>query len=88
VANVSGSFLLAFIATLIVERLVPMPDVWRLTLTIGFIGAYTTFSTFEFETNALLESGGWLPALANILASVVAGFVALKIGIVLAKRLF
>lgn len=88
VINVSGSFLLAFVATLVAEKLLPCPDVWRLSIAIGFVGAYTTFSTFEYETNTLLEDGSWLPALANVAGSVIAGFIALKIGIALAKRLF
>lgn len=87
IINVSGSFLLAFIATLAAERLLPCPDVWRLSIAIGFVGAYTTFSTFEYETNTLLEDGSWLPALANVAGSVVAGFIALRIGIAIAKRL-
>lgn len=85
--NVSGSFLLAFVATLAAERLIPYPDVWRLSIAIGFVGAYTTFSTFEYETNTLLEDGSWLPAFANVAGSVIAGFIALKLGIALAKRL-
>jgi CrcB protein len=88
IINVSGCFLLAFVATLLTERLLPYPDVVRLSFTIGFVGAYTTFSTFEYETNALLDEGSWLPAIFNVAGSVVAGFIALRLGIFLAKRFF
>jgi fluoride exporter len=85
--NISGSFLLGMAATLVAEKLLPFPDAIRLSFAIGFIGAYTTFSTFEQETNTLFEDGSWLPALLNIAGSVIAGFIALKIGIALARRL-
>jgi CrcB protein len=51
----------------------------------GFLGAFTTFSTFEFETHALLEDGMWLTALANIILSALVGLVALRAGLVPAK---
>ena len=79
--NISGSFLLGFFATLLSERLVPQSDTIRLAVAIGFIGSYTTFSTFEFETHALLDNGQWLAALLNILGSVAAGFAAVRLGL-------
>ncbi len=87
IINISGSFLLGAIATLAAERLIPHSDALRLTVAIGFIGAYTTFSTFEFESNALLEDGNWAMCLANVAGSVVVGFIALKLGIALSRRL-
>lgn len=59
----------------------------RLLLVVGFLGAYTTFSTFEYETDALIKDSEWLIALANIVFSVVAGFAALKLGEVIAKSI-
>ena len=85
VVNVSGSFLLGVIATLVTERLVPGGDAVRLALGVGFLGAYTTFSTFEFETHALLEDGAWVVACANVAFSVVVGLVALRAGVLAAK---
>ena len=52
---------------------------------IGFIGAYTTFSTFEFETYRAVVEGTWFAAGANVLGSVVAGYVALWLGIALGR---
>lgn len=77
--NVSGSFLIGLLMSLFTERFMVNPQ-WRLFLTVGFLGAYTTFSTFEYETGSLLRDGEWLVAALNIGVSVVAGFAALKIG--------
>jgi CrcB protein len=83
--NVSGSFLLGLLGGVLAARLVPRGDDVRLALGVGFLGAFTTFSTFEFETHALLEDGLWTTALANIVLSVVLGLFALRAGLVLAK---
>jgi CrcB protein len=84
VTNVSGSFLIGLLMTLMAERFTENPQ-WRLLLVVGFLGAYTTFSTFEYETGALLKDGEWLFAGLNVVLSVVVGFVALKLGEVMAK---
>ena len=82
--NVSGSFLIGLLMSLFTERFMVNPQ-WRLFLTVGFLGAYTTFSTFEYETGTLLKDGEWLVAALNIGLSVVAGFAALKIGEIISK---
>ena len=84
--NVSGSFLIALVMSLSTERLMVSPQ-WRLFLAVGFLGAYTTFSTFEFETGNLLRDGEWMIAGLNVVFSVVAGFIALKIGDVISKMI-
>jgi len=86
VINVSGSFLIGLLMTLMAERFTVNPQ-WRLLLVVGFLGAYTTFSTFEYETGSLLKDGEWTFAMLNIILSVVAGFVALKLGEVIAKAI-
>jgi len=86
VINVSGSFLIGLLMTLMAERFTENPQ-WRLLLVVGFLGAYTTFSTFEYETGALLKDGEWLYAGLNVVMSVIVGFVALKLGEVMAKSL-
>ncbi len=78
--NVTGSFVLGLVATLIFLNVLTSPQ-WRLAVTIGFVGAYTTFSTFEYETARLGLS--WA-ALANVLGSVAAGYAAVWLGIKLA----
>jgi CrcB protein len=77
--NVSGSFLIGFLMMLFTERLMLNPQ-WRMFFVIGFLGAYTTFSTFEYETGALLRDGEWFIASLNVALSVIIGFVALKFG--------
>jgi CrcB protein len=86
VINVSGSFLIGLLMTLMAERFIENPQ-WRLFLVIGFLGAYTTFSTFEYETGALIRDSEWLYASLNVIGSVIVGFIALKLGEVLAKSI-
>jgi fluoride exporter len=85
VINVSGSFLLGVLGTIVVQKIMPSSEAMRLALGVGFLGAFTTFSTFEFETHALFEDGSWLTATTNIVASVFVGLVAVRAGIVVAK---
>ena len=84
VINVSGSFLIGLLMTLFTERY-SFDPAWRLLFVVGFLGAYTTFSTFEYETGKLINDSEWLFATMNVVLSVTAGFVALKFGEVLAK---
>jgi len=83
--NVSGSFILGLFSTLAAER-IGIDPMWRLLVATGFVGAYTTFSTFEYETERLAESGalGW--GIVNILTSVLVGFAAVRLGILIARR--
>jgi CrcB protein len=83
VINVSGSFILGVASTVILERMRPEFQHWYLLVGTGFCGGYTTFSTFEWETFKLVRDGGWVPALANVAGSVLAGFA----GVVLAVTL-
>ncbi|HEX8151775.1 MAG TPA: fluoride efflux transporter CrcB [Thermoanaerobaculia bacterium] len=76
--NISGCFVLGLFVTLAASR---TSDLARLAIATGFVGAYTTFSTFEYETHQLPAA----LALANVLFSVVAGYLAVKLGVVLAK---
>ena len=82
--NVSGSFILGLFTTLATERLAVDPA-WRLLVATGFVGAYTTFSTFEYETHRLLEVGATTWAAVNVLASVVVGFLAVRLGVLIAR---
>lgn len=84
VVNISGCLIMGVAATLLAERLVVHPN-WRFLIPIGFIGAYTTFSTFEYETFRAIAEGAWLMGGLNVVASVVAGYVALWIGVMLAR---
>ncbi len=87
VVNVTGAFVLGFLATLLSEVILSSPHA-RLLLTVGMLGAYTTFSTFSYESVKLLEEGSGLLALVNMVGSVVAGAAAVWMGIVLARAMF
>jgi fluoride exporter len=86
VVNVTGSFVLGFAFTLLTAQLTTGP--WlRTAVTVGFIGAYTTFSTLAFETYRLLEDGALALAAANVFGSVAAGLVAVYLGVVAGRAL-
>lgn len=81
VINVTGSFILGLFLSLLLGRL----SAWhaaeiRLLVPVGFVGAYTTFSTFEYETYALASAGSLARAAANVVGSVVVGFFAVWLG--------
>ena len=86
VINVSGSFLIGLLMTLLTERFMANPQ-WRLLLVVGFLGAYTTFSTFEYETGNLIKDSELLLAALNVVLSVVIGFAGLKMGEFIAKNI-
>jgi CrcB protein len=86
VINVSGSFLIGLIATVLADR-TDWNANWRYLIPIGFIGAYTTFSTFEFETFQSLSDGQFLFASLNVFLSVLLGFIAVWLGVVAGRSL-
>jgi CrcB protein len=86
VVNVSGAFVLGLLFTLLTERFTTDPTL-RTSLTVGFLGAYTTFSTLMLESYRLLEDGALASAAANLLGSCAAGLAAVYLGIVLGRAL-
>jgi len=86
VINVTGCFLIGVILTVLDSR-VGVPPAWRLAIPIGFIGAYTTFSTFEYETFRSVHSGQASIGLLNIALSVVVGYFAVWLGVMAGRAL-
>ena len=85
VINVTGSFLIGFLMTILTERFKVDPN-WRLLLVVGFLGGYTTFSSFEWETYSSVRDGGLWTGMLNVVSSVMLGYVAVTLGSVLARR--
>jgi fluoride exporter len=81
IINITGSFLIGFILTILAERTHWSPN-WRYLVPVGFIGAYTTFSTFEYETFRSIQDGELLMAGLNVALSVAVGFVAVWMGVI------
>ena len=79
--NVSGCFLLGLLMGVLSRSVPAWQQPLQLALGVGFLGAYTTFSTFELEILTLMRCGAWLVAAGYILCSLVLGLVAVWIGL-------
>jgi CrcB protein len=86
VINITGSFLIGLTITLLAERTHWNPN-WRYLIPIGFIGAYTTFSTFEYETMRSIQDGEFVIAFLNVSLSLVVGFISVWGGVVTGRML-
>jgi fluoride exporter len=84
--NISGAFVLGFVFTVMTEQFMVAPWI-RGAVTIGFLGAYTTFSTLSFESYRLLEDGAIGIAAANMLGSLAAGLGAVYLGVITGRAL-
>jgi fluoride exporter len=85
VINVSGCFLVGLTLTLLART--TASAYWRYLIPIGFIGAYTTFSTFEYETLRAMQEGQFTTAFLNVALSLVIGFIAVWAGAVIGRVL-
>ncbi len=86
VVNLSGSFVLGLLFALTAERAFLPADV-RGPVLIGFIGAYTTFSTWMLESWRLIETGSYVAALANLGGSMVLGLFAMVAGLAIGRAI-
>lgn len=86
VVNIAGAFLFGFVWWLSSERDLLTVEA-RLIILTGFLGAFTTFSTYMFESSQLIRDGQWVAAAGNILGQIAVGIAALFLGFWLAKAL-
>ncbi len=86
IVNLLGCFLLGGIAEFSLTHLSVPPD-WRIAITVGFLGAFTTFSSFSWETARMLEDGEWRRAAVYVGASVFGGLIAVVFGMRLSNAL-
>jgi CrcB protein len=86
VINITGALVMGFFVTLTLERTITSPDL-RLMVAVGFLGSYTTFSTYALDTSVLLRSGNYGLMLLYWLGSATLGFIALEVGSFLAKNM-
>lgn len=84
IINITGAFLLGFLNILFIEKLTVSP-LWRIGIGIGFLGAYTTFSTFGYETITLLEGGSLITAGLYTILTIIIGFAGTALGVGLAR---
>jgi CrcB protein len=91
IINLTGSLFLGWFLSVLADRPAASQSVWlrpddlRLLVAVGFAGAYTTFSTFEWESHGLLRDGDGLAGTIYIFGSVLAGLVAVRFGVLLAR---
>ena len=84
VINISGSFLIGVLMTLLADRFHPHPN-WRLFVIVGILGGYTTFSSFEYETLQVVRDGERSLGLLYVGGSVVLGYLGVWLGTLLAR---
>ena len=82
--NITGCFLFGVVWSLAMDRMV-IPPAWRTVLLVGFLGSFTTFSTFVYESEQLLEHAQWGAALLNMAGELAGGLAAYALGVGLAR---
>jgi fluoride exporter len=83
IINISGSLFLGWFLAYATRHTIS--DTTRIAVGVGFVGAYTTFSTFMYESNRLFDEGAGFEALLNLLGSLIVGIIAVRLGMMLAR---
>ena|ERR1700722_14721116 len=86
IVNVLGCFLIALVSGLAISTTLVSPTL-RMTLTTGFIGGFTTYSSFNYETTTLLRDRAWATGFTNIGVTMLGCFVAGLLGLAVARRI-
>lgn len=84
IINISGCFILGWFMTLMEQR-GTVSETTRLAVTVGFVGAFTTFSTYVYESHRLLLGGSGIMALLYLQGSLALGLLAMRLGVVVAE---
>jgi CrcB protein len=84
--NITGSFLIGFLMILFADKF-PTNENLRFALMVGFLGAYTTFSTFELEIWGLIKESQFVTAFLYLFLSVAVGFIGVVLGVALARKI-
>jgi CrcB protein len=83
IINITGSMFLGWFAAYAGRH--QISDTTRVAIAVGFVGAYTTFSTWMYESARLLDDKAWLEATANLAGSLFLGLLAVRLGIMMAR---
>jgi CrcB protein len=81
--NITGCLFLGWFSAYFLRH--NISDTMRLAIGVGFVGAYTTFSTFMYESNRLADDGAGFAAIMNLLGSLILGIMAVRLGMMLAR---
>jgi len=83
--NLTGSFAMGFLTTLVLERILSISPEMRLLIAVGFLGSYTTFSSYELDSINLLKNSDFIKAFIYWLGTAVCGSLSLYLGIIAAR---
>jgi CrcB protein len=86
IINITGSLFLGWFLTVVSNR-VDISEVAKLAIAVGFVGAYTTFSTYMYESDKLMQDGAWTQAAIYLAGSIFVGLLAVRAGIIIGQTM-